>query len=98
MLKTNELSSEHASHLQEIGHISSEFSYNLVKESVEFGCISSLSFIKEQCQKWQEDSEKMVDIFSENQMQSSFISSQAMVQAYWNVIQLIEVNFFSTEP
>lgn len=96
MSKVTELSMEYASHLQEIEHINTEFSYNLAKGSYELGynsCENELLKLKIQCQKWKEDSEKMADIFSESQMQSSLISSQAMAQAYWNVIQFIEVNF-----
>lgn len=98
MKKIKEISENHAAHLYDIGHIKSEFNYSLTKESVEFGCIAALSFIKEQCQKWQVDLELMSKVFEENQMQSSLMSSQAMAQAYWNIIQLIDVNFFSTEP
>lgn len=45
-----------------------------------------------QLDKWIEQCEEQADIFRQNGMDNSEISSQAMAQAYWNVKQLIEVN------
>jgi hypothetical protein len=45
-----------------------------------------------QLEKWIKDCEIQADIFSQANMPTSQISSQAMAQAYWNVKSLIEVN------
>ena len=45
-----------------------------------------------QLEKWISDCEKQAEIFRENKLVTSEISSQAMAQAYWNVKSLIEVN------
>jgi hypothetical protein len=45
-----------------------------------------------QLDRWIESCEKQAEIFRENKLITSEISSNAMAQAYWNVKQLIEVN------
>lgn len=45
-----------------------------------------------QLEKWISDCEIQAEIFRENKLVNSEISSQAMAQAYWNVKSLIEVN------
>lgn len=48
-----------------------------------------------QLDRWIEDCEKQVEIFTKANLMTSAMSSQAMAQAYWNVKQLIEVNCMS---
>ena len=52
----------------------------------------SKRFLLAQLDKWIEQCEEQADIFRQNGMDNSEISSQAMAQAYWNVKQLIDVN------
>lgn len=50
-----------------------------------------LSILKNQLDKWIDDSEKQYEMFGTTLITAG-IASQAMAQAYWNIKQFIEVN------
>lgn len=50
-----------------------------------------LSILKNQLDKWIDDSERQYEMFGTTLITAG-IASQAMAQAYWNIKQFIEVN------
>lgn len=50
-----------------------------------------LSLLKNQLDKWIDNSEKQYEMFGTTLITAG-IASQAMAQAYWNIKQFIEVN------
>lgn len=53
---------------------------------------NNLLIVKNQCERWINDSKEMALFFEDKNMISSAISSTAMAQAYQNVVDFIEEN------